>query len=320
MARPLRIECEDALYHVTSRGNARQRVFRDDLDYERRMDWLRRTVEVYGWRVHAFAMMPNHDHLFIETPRPNLAAGMQYLNGSYTSYFNRRHRLVGHLFQGRYKAILIENEGHYWEISRYIHLNPVRARLAERPEDWAWSSYGGYHRPSRRLPWVTYARVLKEFGRNVGEAVRRYRRFVAAGLSEPLDSPLDQVVHGALLGGDQFVARMQSLLESRPADRAVPQLRRLRPQPTLARIRTAVAEHFGADVSTWRHGRRDDTVARSVAAWLARCRFGYSATAVARALGYSGPGSVGQAVRRIEQEMKRLATSLGKLERQITNV
>ena len=133
MARPLRIEFAHALYHVTSRGNARQKVFRDDRDYQRRLDWLRRAVETYGWRLHAFALMPNHDHLFVETPLANLSAGMHYLNGSYTSYFNRRHKQVGHLFQGRFKAVLIENEGHYWEVSRYIHLNPVRAGLAQRP-------------------------------------------------------------------------------------------------------------------------------------------------------------------------------------------
>jgi len=134
MARPLRIEMEDGLYHVTSRGNNRQVVFRDAMDFERRVNWIRRTVETYGWHIHAFALMNNHDHLFVETPRANLAAGMHYLNGSYTSYFNRRHRRVGHLFQGRYKALLIENEGHYWEVSRYIHLNPVRASLVKRPE------------------------------------------------------------------------------------------------------------------------------------------------------------------------------------------
>jgi REP element-mobilizing transposase RayT len=167
MARPLRIEFEGAWYHVMSRGNERRRIVRDDDDRTRRLDWLRRTVETYGWHLHAFVLMDNHDHLYVETPEANLSPGMQHLNGSYTSYFNRRHRRSGHLFQGRYKAQLIENEGHFWEVSRYIHLNPVRARLADRPEDWRWSSYRGYHRATRQLPWVKYGRVLREFGRNV---------------------------------------------------------------------------------------------------------------------------------------------------------
>ena len=99
MARPLRIEFPGALYHVMSRGNERRGIVRDDMDRRKRLDWLRRTVETYGWRLHAFVLMNNHDHLFVETPEANLSAGMQHYNGSYTSYFNRRHRRVGHLFQ-----------------------------------------------------------------------------------------------------------------------------------------------------------------------------------------------------------------------------
>jgi putative transposase len=112
MARPLRIEFAGAIYHIMSRGNARQDIVLDDADRGKRLDWLRRTVETYGWRLLAFALMRNHDHLFLETPEPNLSAGMQYLNGSYTSYFNRRHRRCGHLFQGRFKGHLIEVSSH----------------------------------------------------------------------------------------------------------------------------------------------------------------------------------------------------------------
>jgi putative transposase len=319
MARPLRIEFAHALYHVTSRGNDRQKVFRDERDYLRRLDWLRRTVETYGWQVHAFALMPNHDHLFVETPQANLSAGMHYFNGSYTGYFNRRHRHVGHLFQGRFKAVLIENEGHYWEVSRYIHLNPVRAALAERPEQWAWSSYPGYHRPRLRLPWVTYERVLREFGRDSALAARRYRRFVLEGLHAKLDSPLDRAVHGLLLGTDAFVARMQELIRPRPSDPGVPTLGRLRSRPPLDRTIAAVAEAFHADASRWIRGRRDDAIARSAAAWLARCRFGYPAKTVAEALGYRGASSVTQALRRVEQQMKRIAPTLATLARKLTN-
>ena len=115
MARPLRIEFAGGIYHVTSRGNARQDIVLDDADRDKRLDWLRRTVEIYGWRLLAFVLMRNHDHLFVETPEPNLSAGMQYLNGSFTSYFNRRHRRCGHLFQGRFKGHLIEERGYFLE-------------------------------------------------------------------------------------------------------------------------------------------------------------------------------------------------------------
>lgn len=319
MARPLRIELEDGLYHVVSRGNARKPVFFDQMDYERRLDWIRRTVETYGWHVHAFCLMPNHDHLFVETPRPNLAAGMHYLNGSYTSYFNRRHRRVGHLLQGRYKAVLIENEGHYWEVSRYIHLNPVRARRVERPEQWAWSSYGGYHSKRRCLPWVTYRRVLGEFGRDEITARRKYRQFVAEGMDGKVDSPFEEVVHGLLLGSQEFIDRVRSLIDLRPDDRGVPMLRRMRDVPGLPTVVEMVGRAFGRDDELWRRGRRDDSMARAAAAYLARVRFGHPAGEIARALGYAGPSSVTRAVRRVESDLCRLARQLERIERACTN-
>jgi len=172
-----------ALYQVMSRGNERRRIVTDDEDRERRADWPRRTVELYGWHLHAWILMNNHDPWCLETPEPNRSAGTQHRNGSYTSYFNRRHRRRGHVFQGRYKPHLIENEGHDWEVSRYILLNPARAKLVYRPEDWPWGSYRGCHRASRRVPWVTYERVLNEFVHAEAPArpaVHRRGRFVTA--------------------------------------------------------------------------------------------------------------------------------------------
>jgi len=281
MARPLRIEFSGASYHVMSRGNGRQRIVRGDKDRSRRLDWLRRTVETYGWRLHAFCLMDNHDHLYVETPEPNLSAGMQHLNGSYTSYFNRRHRRVGHLFQGRFKAVLIETEGHDWEVSRYIHLNPVRARLAERPEMWPWSSYRGYHRRSREMPWVTYRRVLREFGSDADRARREYRRFVAKGIESMPACPWADAVHGLIVGGEAFVEKIRDRLAERKPDRALPALQALRPRPPLARIASVVAAAFDVAPDDWAPGRRQDDASRAVAAYLARRRFGYRAREVA---------------------------------------
>ncbi|MHC4446855.1 MAG: transposase, partial [Planctomycetota bacterium] len=163
MARPPRIEFAGALYHVMSRGNERRAIVRDDADRSERLEWLRRTVVTYGWRLHSFVLMTNHEHLFVETPEPNLSAGMRFLNGSYAGYFNRRHRRVGHLFQGRFKSHLVETSGHYSSLSRYIHLNPFVARLVTKVEAYLWSSYPGYHRATKALPWVVYECVLGEF-------------------------------------------------------------------------------------------------------------------------------------------------------------
>jgi REP element-mobilizing transposase RayT len=317
MARPLRIEFAGAIYHVMSRGNARQDVVLDDADREKRLEWLRRTVEIYGWRIHSFVLMRNHDHLFVETPEPNLSAGMQYLNGSYTSYFNRRHRRCGHLFQGRFKGHLIEEQGYFLEVSRYIHLNPVRAKVVARPEQYPWSSYRGYQRASRTVAWVTYDRVLGEFGGSRSVARRAYARFVQAGVEEPPPSPFAEALEGMLLGSDTFVARVRRLLDDRPTDRSVPQLERVRGRPSLEEIVGVVGEHFGVDATLWLPGRRSDDASRAVAAYLARRCFGYPAGEVANVLGYQSGSSITRAVARVEVGNRQLQRTVAKLERSL---
>ncbi len=143
MSRPLRIEYAGAVYHITSRGNEKKAVYKDDVDRETFLDTLFQVNKRYNWICHAYCLMNNHYHLIIETPDGNLSAGMRQLNGVYTQTFNKRHKRVGHLFQGRYKAILIQKDSHLLEVCRYVVLNPVRAKAAERPEMWKWSSYQG---------------------------------------------------------------------------------------------------------------------------------------------------------------------------------
>ena len=141
MARPLRIEYPGALYHVTSRGNARKRIFKDDGDRELFLRVLAFVVERCHWICHAYCLMDNHYHFLIETPEANLSQGMRQVNGVYTQAYNRGHGKVGHLFQGRFKAILVDKESYLLELCRYVVLNPVRAKLVDRSEDWPWSSY-----------------------------------------------------------------------------------------------------------------------------------------------------------------------------------
>jgi len=318
MARPLRIEFAGALYHVISRGNERRDIVRDDADRARRLDWLRRTVEIYGWRLHAFVLMTNHEHLFVETPEANLAAGMHYYNGSYTGYFNRRHRRCGHLFQGRYGGHLIENEGHFLEVSRYLHLNPVRAGMVERPDDWPWSSCQGYLRAGKRLEWVCYDRVLGEFGR--GDSARRaYGRFLRAGAAEPPPSPFLHAAAGLVVGSAVFVDRIRRMIDAAPEDHDVPQRHRLRGRPSLATIVAAVAARFGVETRRWGVGHRSDDAAGAVAAYLARCRFGYGATETAAALGYRDHSGVGRAAQRVTQSSASMRRTVEELERRLAN-
>jgi REP element-mobilizing transposase RayT len=300
-----------------SRGNERRPIVRDNPDRAKRLDWLRRTVETYGWRLHAFVLMRNHEHLFVETPEANLSVGMQYLNGSYTSYFNHRHRRAGHLFEGRFKGHLVEEDGYFLEVSRYLHLNPVRAKIVARPEDYRWSSYPGYVRAGRAVPWMTYARVLGEFGRSATTARRAYARFVRAGVEDPTPSPLAGAVEGLLVGSERFVARMRGLLRDRPDDDALPQLAPLKPRPSLAKIAETAAAHFGHDASLWQPGRRVDDASRAVAAYLARRHFGYTAKDVAAALGYRGHGGVHTAVARVETGPDNLRKTAEELAREL---
>ena len=142
MTRPLRIEYPNAVYHVTSRGNARNKIFLGDQDRENFLAVLDAVVKRYNWLCHAYCLMDNHYHLMIETPDANLSRGMRQLNGVYTQKYNWWHSKTGHIFQGRYKAILVEKENYLLELCRYVVLNPVRANMVDKPEEWKWSSYG----------------------------------------------------------------------------------------------------------------------------------------------------------------------------------
>ena len=300
-----------------SRGIERRDIVDDDHDRVRWLEWLERTIETYDWRVHAFVLMSNHQHVFVETPRANLSAGMQYLNGSYTSYFNRRHRRVGHLFQGRFKAQLIEEEGYFSELSRYIHLNPVRARMVDRPEQYAWSSYSGYHRADRVVPWLTYDRVLGEFTQDGKQARMAYRKFVRAGIKDPPKAPWTEAAHSVIVGSCGFVDRIRMLVQNRPTDPDIPGLQQLRQRPGLEEIVEAVAEAMAEDRSSWAAGRRNDSGGRALAAFVARRRYGYSAKQVAATLGYTSHTSVTRALERIEPLTPRLSRTVQRIEGQL---
>jgi hypothetical protein len=261
--------------------------------------------------------MTTHDHLFVETPEPNLSAGMHLLNGSYTSYFNRRHRRAGHLFQGRFKAHLIEAEGYYLEISRYIHLNPVRAKMVSLPEEYRWSSCRGYRRAAWTVDWATYDRVLAEFGRDGASARRSYMRFLGAGMQGRLKSPWAGALGGLIVGSDAFAVGIGRLLGKRQADPEVPQLERVRQRPSLERIIAEVGRHFGQEQTGWSPGTRSDDASRAVAAYLARRRFGYRAKAVAEALGYRSHGSIHSAIARVESSGSKLKKITDLLARQL---
>jgi REP element-mobilizing transposase RayT len=177
-----RIEVAGGVYHVTSRGNDRQPIFLDDLDYATLLQWLSKTVERFEWHCHGFCLMPNHLHVLLETPDPNLALGMQVLLGTYARRFNWHHRRVGHVFQGPYHSTLVEREAHLVELSRYLALNPVRAGLAADPADWPWSSYRATAGLERVPPYLQVDCLRGLFGSARSSGADEFRHFVAAAV------------------------------------------------------------------------------------------------------------------------------------------
>lgn len=204
MARPLRLEFPGAIYHLTSRGNARQKVFFTDTDRQLFLDTLAAVVSRYSWICHAYCLMANHYHLLVETPKANLSLGMRQLNGIYTQAFNRRHRRVGHLFQGRFKAILVEKESYLLELCRYIVLNPVRVKGNLKTGSWKWSSYRATAGLAPAPGFLQTDWVLGQFGKKRAQAQKRYREFVKEGLES---RPWEELKGQIYLGSEEFIER-----------------------------------------------------------------------------------------------------------------
>jgi len=210
MARPLRIEYAGALYHITSRGDCREDIYRDNEDREQWLEILSQVCERFNWVVHGYCQMSNHYHLLAETVDGNLSRGMRQLNGIYTQKFNRRHHESGHLFQGRYKAILVQKETYLLELTRYVVLNPVRARMVKRPEDWAWSSFNAMIGADTESQWLDVDWTLSQFGKDRTQAISAYRQFVMEGKGLP--DPKEQVKHQMFLGNEIFnTEKIQSI-------------------------------------------------------------------------------------------------------------
>ena len=223
MTRPLRIEFAGALYHVTSRGDRREDIYLDDADRERFLGVLAEVCERHRWVCHAYCLMSNHYHLLVETREATLGKGMRQLNGVFTQRFNRRHHRVGHVFQGRYKAILVDKDSYLVELARYMVLNPVRAAMVRSARDWPWSSYRATAGFAPMPEWLTVDWLLSAFGRRRGLAMEAYRRFVSEGRNQP--SPWRDLRQQVYLGDDAFVEDMQAKIKADASLDEIPSLR-----------------------------------------------------------------------------------------------
>jgi REP element-mobilizing transposase RayT len=223
MARPLRVEFPGALYHVTARGNERRAIFRDDDDRLRFLATLEEASAEHGLRIHGYCLMPNHHHLLVETPGANLSRAIGWLQTTYTIRFNRRHRRSGHLFQGRFKAQVIDADDYARQLLCYIHLNPVRPRdktaivPAERRaalDQWRWSSHLAYLGRVPAPAWLC-TDWLAFFGRTPPQARRNYQNIMNQAFGRPAESPWEHLRGGLALGSESLHKRVKSLLKEK---------------------------------------------------------------------------------------------------------
>lgn len=230
MARPLRPSFPGALYHVTSRGNNRGGIYSCDDDRRHFLRILQSAVDRYHWLCYAYCLMDNHYHLLIETPLTNISLGMRHLNGLFTTYVNRTYRRVGHLFQARFKGILVEKQSHLLELARYIVLNPVRAGICASPEEYPWSSYRATLGRSPRPSFLRSDLLLEQFHMDRSVAIAAYERFVQEGFDH---HPWDNLKAQIYLGSDDFVGNVKNQQEG---TREVPKIQREPLRPPLSDI------------------------------------------------------------------------------------
>ena len=264
MARPLRLEFEGAIYHVTARGDRREPIFQDDSDRNMLLAIVKQAMERFDAVVFAYCLMENHYHFVLQTHQPNLSRLMRHINGVYTQAYNRRHAQVGHVFQGRFKAVLVDKDTYFLEVCRYVDLNPVRAGSVTQPGDWAWSSYRAHTGEVSAPNWLDSSALRQQLSPRSDQGPKRYARFVAAGRGVRL---WDVALSGQIyLGNAQFVRTMQKRAGSLH-DREIPKAQR---RPKARPLSWYLAQHD-----------------RNIAIAMAYLEGGHTQSAIADATGLS---------------------------------
>ena len=319
MARFLRIEYAGAFYHVLNRGQRREPIVQDGQDCERFVSDLSKLAQQYAVLIHGYCLMTNHYHLIIETPHANLSQAVQWLNVAYATYYNRRHHLCGHLFQGRFKAILLDGGPYLEAVSRYIHLNPVRAGIIADARRYAWSSCRYFVGADRVPDWLQTHQILGRFAPTVKAAQRRYGEYLA----EPAGDPFVDVVAGSILGSPTFTEWVKNtFLSRRSADPEIPALQVLQTRPSVPRIVQAVAQYYDVAPETILApgGKRNHR--RDVAIFLTREFSGLRCRDLGRYFGGIGGPAVTmrcREVRRRAAKDRQLAKDLDRLRHTLQN-
>jgi putative transposase len=293
MTRPLRIQFPGAFYHITSRGNERQPIFLSIGVKKKFFEYLQAGHERFGVIIHAYCLMGNHFHLIVETPLGNLSQFMHFINGSFAAYTNILHQRSGHLLQGRYSSILVEAKAYAQELSRYIHLNPVRAKIVKKPEDYQWSIFQEYI-GARTIPkWLMTEIILGYFAETPSLARKKYYCFVLERVDSEHANPLEDVFASSILGSKEFIARIkEKYLDGKARDRDLPQLIGFRDRPSPEMIREQAAKAIGPNVR----------LGKKVCIYLCRQHAGMSLKQISVLFGLSESG-VSQVYRRMSMEI-----------------
>lgn len=325
MARPLRIEYPGAFYHIINRGNAGESIYTDDSDRHKFLEYLEAAAERFTIVIHAYCLMTTHYHLIVETPNTNISSAIQWLNVSYATYYNRKRHRQGHLFQGRFKSILINADDYLLELSRYIHRNPVMAKITESPEDYSWSSYRAYVKGGKTIPsWLERYRLLSYFETTTRKAMNRYRSFVE-GIDETYrEDPTTHAVAGSILGSESFITWIQdTFLKKRTDDREIPPLKALRPVIPIEEVIRAIGEAYGCEETTITQKGRKNNQARENAIYFSRELCGLTNARLGQRFGGISGAAVTQTCNKVLQSMKRdkqLQSKLEKIKKRILNI
>lgn len=323
MARPLRVEYPGAFYHVINRGNAGEDIFKSLRDREKFLEYLETATSRFFIRIHTYCLMTNHYHVLVETPEANLSRVMKWINVSYAVYFNTKRKRHGHLFQGRFKSVLVDADEYLKQLSRYIHLNPVRAKMVESVSDYQWSSYGFFIGKKKSPKWLETDWLLSQFGRNQKEGKKNYKAFVEKVDIESLEDPSNEIVGGFILGDEGFIKWVkEQFLSCQTDDRERPQLTELKPRVKTHEIVSAVAESFDCEPShIWAKGKKRN-IARDVAMYLSVNLTGKGGKELGRIFGNVSGAAITMRYKALSEQITRnrkLKSRITKLTRSIMN-
>ena len=303
MARPLRIEYPDAYYHVMNRGRRAEAIFLDVEDYVNFQELLIELTTVYGIRIIAYCLMPNHYHLFLQTPKANLSESFRHLNGLYTQKFNRKHQVDGALFRGRFKSILVDKETYYLELIRYIHRNPLRAGIEKKLGDYPWSSHSAYLSEAKQWQWIFKQESLGRFGTSRAHQKRSYLAFVSQSDSPEILTQLSRKKWSLTLGNEAFKEWVREKFGQHSLHPEKPESREL--LPTVERIQQGVLEYYqGKPEELVSHFRGQTSLIRDMALYTARQLSQHSLKEIGNSFGIENPKTVGSAIHRMKGLLK----------------